>query len=264
MPLKSILDSLDGVPEALQGAYKQRQDGKYIIDLEGFDDVPNALTALGRERKRANELEAEMTRIRDRFKDIDPVKAREAQKVLDELEADKILNGGKLDKDGLQKYVDARVKTFREEADGKINGLTETNKKLDARLRKLSITDPLKTALGKSKARPDMIELMAEKLASDWAVDDEYNPFPLGDDKKTPRYGKDANTPMTADEFVEVVARKAYPSAFEGSSGSGANPNGSSTAGRFTLSRADARDTTKYRAASEAAAKAGQQLTITD
>lgn len=42
MPLKTILDKLDGVEDALHGLYEEK-DGKFILQLEGIDDHPTVV-----------------------------------------------------------------------------------------------------------------------------------------------------------------------------------------------------------------------------
>lgn len=41
MAVKAMLASLDGVPEALKGEYKQGDGGRWYLDLEGVDDHPS-------------------------------------------------------------------------------------------------------------------------------------------------------------------------------------------------------------------------------
>lgn len=40
MALKAILESLDGLPDAVKSEYKKGDDGKFHLDVEGIDDHP--------------------------------------------------------------------------------------------------------------------------------------------------------------------------------------------------------------------------------
>lgn len=40
MPLKAILESIDGLPDPIKAEYKQGDDGKYHLDVEGLDEHP--------------------------------------------------------------------------------------------------------------------------------------------------------------------------------------------------------------------------------
>lgn len=42
MALQAILESIDGLPDQIKSEYKKGDDGKFHLDVEGFDDHPNA------------------------------------------------------------------------------------------------------------------------------------------------------------------------------------------------------------------------------
>lgn len=72
MALKTILDNLDGVEDALKGLYEEK-DGKFILQLEGIDNHPavvslkNGHTNSKRER---DEARTEVTNLKKKFKDV--------------------------------------------------------------------------------------------------------------------------------------------------------------------------------------------------
>lgn len=74
-------------------------------------------------------------------------------------------------------------------------------------------------------------------------------------------YGKDGKTPITPAEWLSDMKEKA-PHWFPAPSGGGASGGTGREAGAFTISREDARDVPKYRAAKDAAEKAGATLQI--
>ena len=56
MALKLIVDSLDGLDEGTKGLYAEK-DGKYRLDVEGFEDTSGLKSALEKERTARRELE---------------------------------------------------------------------------------------------------------------------------------------------------------------------------------------------------------------
>lgn len=69
MALRTILDNLDDVPEALHGEYKE-VDGKFILDLDGIDAHPtvvNLKNAHERQKQTNRTLTADLTAARDRL-----------------------------------------------------------------------------------------------------------------------------------------------------------------------------------------------------
>lgn len=56
MPLKLIVDSLDSIPEEVRSQYKE-ENGKFRLDLEGYEDPTNLKSALEKERKANREAD---------------------------------------------------------------------------------------------------------------------------------------------------------------------------------------------------------------
>jgi hypothetical protein len=69
MALKTILDSLDDVPDALKTEYKE-VDGKFVLDLEGIDAHPsvvNLKTAHERQKQSNKTLQTDLTAAKARL-----------------------------------------------------------------------------------------------------------------------------------------------------------------------------------------------------
>ncbi|MBM3604268.1 MAG: hypothetical protein FJX25_05800 [Alphaproteobacteria bacterium] len=69
MALKTILDSLDDVPEALHGEYKEI-DGRFVLDLEGIDVHPtvvNLKNAHERQKQTNRTLQTDLTTAKARL-----------------------------------------------------------------------------------------------------------------------------------------------------------------------------------------------------
>lgn len=87
MALKTIVDNLDDVPEALRGEYKEI-DGKFVLDIEGIDAHPsvvNLKTAHERQKTANKTLQTDLTAAKARLEglpddfDVDAYEALQAQ-----------------------------------------------------------------------------------------------------------------------------------------------------------------------------------------
>lgn len=87
MALKTVLDNLDDVPEALRAEYKEI-DGKFVLDLDGIDVHPtvvNLKTAHERQKQTNRTLQSDLTAARTRLEglpddfDADAYEALQAQ-----------------------------------------------------------------------------------------------------------------------------------------------------------------------------------------
>lgn len=105
MALKAILDSLEGVPEALHGEYVEK-NGKYELQVEGMKtegDVARVQEAL---RKEKNDFKA----YKDRYGVLGDRKPDEILTQLDRIAELEAAAEGKLDDEKINKIVEGRVK----------------------------------------------------------------------------------------------------------------------------------------------------------
>lgn len=116
MALKAILESLDGLSDAVKSEYKKGEDGKYHLDVEGFDDHPS-VGAL----KRAKDYEKS-----ERQKAAKQVSDLQAQLEALTEERDDILKGAipKGDVEKLENSYKEKLTKREKELSDQINGLT--------------------------------------------------------------------------------------------------------------------------------------------
>ncbi len=262
MALKAILDTVDGLPADVAKEYTKSTDGKFVLQVtpvNGFalENVDGLKTALGKERENVRQL----TEASKAFEGLDAAKARDAltkvaemanwtpeQKVKEQMEALKsqILDAAGKEKATLQKKLDDLTKQLQ-------NSL---------------ITSNAVQALAKHKAKGDGKLLLphVERQVRMRETDSGFVVEVVDDNGNVRVNGQGRN--LTIEELVESMKKSDdFAPGFEGTgaTGSGASGGGSGKPGQpFTLSSADAKDPGKYRAAKEAAAKAGQQLQIAD
>jgi hypothetical protein len=91
-----------------------------------------------------------------------------------------------------------------------------------------------------------------------WDVDGDNVVAKAGDQIK---YGKDPQKPMSFDEGLDLLATTA-PHLFGENKGTGAHGNRSGGGSSFVISNEEASDPAKYRAARDAAQKAGSELVV--
>lgn len=209
--LKAILDSLDGVPEALHELYVE-QDGKYVLDaeVESHPGVGALKRALDRERDNFKKLQG---KIPDNF---DPKDYESLLALREEVQMGKLTDKQREEVENVKRQLqDVHAK---EQAKAK-----ERISALEAALRREVITSRATAALAAAKGSVKLLLPHVERQASMIEEDGQFAPVVI-DHKGHTRIG-DKGEPMTLEELVsEMRASKDYASAFEGvgSSGGGA------------------------------------------
>lgn len=175
MGLKVVLDTLDGLDEATQSFYAEKE-GAYVLDLEGVDNHPDVANL-------RNAYQAEKAKRQEQGKKLETTQAR-----LAELEAKP--NPTKADDAEILKLREAlegerdQWKTKATELEGTVYKLTVENQ-LDAALRDAGVADPglamgakallqgkIKVADGKPVAETDMGPIALSEYVKRWASSD--------------------------------------------------------------------------------------------
>lgn len=128
MALKTVLDTLDGLDDAVKALYTE-QDGKFILDLEGVDvhpDVANLKSAYERVKTKEAEARTEAKKAKDDLAASLKDKPDEAALVAERTR--------------LEKERDDALKE-RDEARGQLTGATRDRQLAEA-LQAANITDP--------------------------------------------------------------------------------------------------------------------------
>lgn len=236
MALKAIVDKVEDLPEAIQGEYTKMDDGRYrliVTPVEGFelDDVGSLKNALGAERTAKAQLEKDFLK----FKDLDPVKARDALKKLKELgdidpekEADKLAN---------TKFEAAKSQLL-EKHESEVKARDERNGFLTKKLENLLIDQVATTALAEAKGS---VTLLLPHVRANTRVVEDNGDFKVEviDKQQNVRIGDSKGAPMTIKDLVtEMRNSDEFGRAFEGdgTSGGGKRP-GNGGGGTPTLKR---------------------------
>lgn len=250
MALKAILKDLNEVPEAQRSLYKQEGD-LFVLDLDG-DSVKehpaaralkNALEEEKESRRKANKKADDLAKDFDKYKDIDPEKAREALKKLQELDDKKLIDEGKLDE-----LVNQRVERIKADfgnqigaKDGRIKELETALGSRDTELADIKIFTAVKDAAIAKNVRKTALDDVVNRAKPVFKlVDGKVVPYKPGS-KDDVWFGKKGD-PMEITEWVELLAADA-PHLFEASGGGGAGGGkggGGGNADVKRVSRADA------------------------
>jgi hypothetical protein len=200
MALKTVLDSLEGVPSELHKLYVQK-DGKYVLDAEGIEDVSGLKSALERKKQEAADAKKAAKELKEQLESLgmepDEIKAiiADHQKAKDK----KLIDEGKVDE-----IVTTRV----------------------AKLSEVLIDSALKDVAVKAKVRSTAMEDVLLRGKRIWTLK-ENQPVALNGEEAI--FGKDGK-PISMLEWVNELQTSA-PHLFEGSSGGGANGSGGNGGG---------------------------------
>lgn len=271
MALKAVLakSEFDALPEVIRAHYAE-SDGKFVLDadVDAHPKVGGLKSALQKERDEQAKAKKEFDKLKAQVGDTDLDKARDALTKIQAMADKKLLDEGQIEefiKAKTQQMVAAhenQVKTFQTQLgdrDTKLKTLSGELKKLkiNSTIERLALDKGIKkTAIDDAIARFTVIGVDGVL----WDLDESGNVIAKKGDQIV--YGKDATKPMSFEEGFEVLATKASH-LFETSSGGGANNTGVKVAGgQHTISREDARDPVKYRAAQKAATDAKAELVV--
>ncbi|MEA2174116.1 MAG: hypothetical protein QOD00_1708 [Blastocatellia bacterium] len=216
---------LDEVPEAYRGVYVEK-DGGFGVDpakLEDFewDDKEELSGALERERKERKDAKAAL----ERFKDLDPDKAREALDKLQKLEEKKLMDKGEFD----------RLLTKRkEEFDLAEAELKRQLAERDSRLDNYELINPIRDAALKAGVLPEDIEDVLKITSHRFKLDENRKPVVLDKDG-------DVSSALTVEKFwaeeFKTQKPKFYGASGAGGSGAPAGGTGGGSGGAKTVKR---------------------------
>lgn len=232
MALKLLLDSLDGLDEALKSLYVEK-DGKFHLDVTGIEDTSGLKSALQKERDAAKAERQRAKDLEDRFKDIDPDKVREMMSKLDKDGEAQLIAAGKLDEVVAKRTEKQRAELMKQlEA---ANAQTAAEKARAAKFSQRVLDNNIRAAAAKAGLHAGAVEDALFRARTMFNVDDEGNALQF-DESGKPVLGKDGKTPFTPAEWLESMKDTAPHWFPAGSAGGGATGN-RDTGGGKTIKR---------------------------
>lgn len=217
--LKFILDNLDSVPEAMRSLYRQREDGKWILQVEGA--VPAEKLAEFRDNN------TKLLKDLEKFKDVDPVKYAELLKIETDLRNGKVKDGKTV-----EEIVAERTDAMKKAHEKQVGELSKTVETTTTELSRLKISDAAVAVATELGLRPTAREDLVGRVTQLFRLKD-GKPVAVNPDGSE-IYGSGAE-PLSIKEYVGGLVEKA-PHLFEASQGSGAHNNGKPPiGGRITV-----------------------------
>jgi hypothetical protein len=252
MALKAKLKTLDGLDETVAAEYTAQEDGTFILDVEAVGtlelaDTAGLKSALGKERANAKKaLESAQ-----RFGDLDPDKARDALKKVDEMA------GWDPDKEVAEK-IKAREKQLIERHEAEKADLTKLQKALESQLEQNLIIAAATKAISEHDGS---LRLLLPHVKTQTRMrktpDGQFIAEVIGPEGN-PRVGDSAGNPMTIPQLVEEMkADEAFAPAFKGTGSSGSGAGETPTGGKAPpAARADGKKPKMIPASDQAALNA--------
>lgn len=226
MPLPFSVDAIDAVPEAQRGLYKE-SNGKFVLDVDGYEDPAGLKSALQKEREAAKNAAKQVQQWAGLGKTPEEISALVA--AAEQAERDKLTKGGEWDK--LKAQMQTAHQAELGKKDERINGLT---KSLERRLVDADAT----AAIADAKGVPALL-LPHVRMSTKVIEDGGEFVVRVVDAAGNPRVNGKGEFLSIADLVSEMRQSDVYGRAFEatGTSGSGAQHNSSSAA--KTIKQAD-------------------------
>lgn len=212
---------------------------------------------LGEKKK----LQEQLDKMADTWKGLDPEAVRNIMTRLENDEEAKLLAEGKTDE-----VIERRTERLKADHAKQLSALEaqvgELTQALDGSrgtVKQLTVDGALRQAATELNVVPSAIPDVLARAMGVFQLQEDGSL--RAEDKSGTIYGKDGKTPITPAEWLAGMKESAshwFPAPSGGGAGGGNGRDG----GAFTISRVDARDPVKYRAAKDAAEKAGGSLQI--
>lgn len=233
MSLPFIVDSLDQIKEEHRALYVE-ENGKFRLDLEGYEDPKGLKTALQSERDAAKTAQRELQRLQKQFEGIDPEIVKKVFAQLDQDEEAKLIAEGKVNE-----VIQKRTEKMREEHARLLNAETTRANNAEAYANKFKqsvVQGQIVQAAVELEALPEATADIAFLAQSKFVLDEEGKAVAV-DESGEVVIGKDGKTPLSPKEWVESL-REQKPYFWPKANGTGA-PGSTNTKGQVDILKAD-------------------------
>lgn len=233
MSLPFIVDSLDQIKQEHHALYVE-ENGKYRLDLEGYEDPKGLKSALQSERDAAKTAQRELQRLQKQFEGIDPEIVKKVFAQLDQDEEAKLIAEGKVNE-----VIQKRTEKMREEHAKLLNAETTRANNAEAYANKFKqsvVQGQIVQAAVELEALPEATADIAFLAQSKFALDEDGKAVAV-DESGEVIIGKDGKTPLSPKEWVESL-REQKPYFWPKPNGSGAQGS-TNTKGQVDILKAD-------------------------
>ncbi|MCF4634980.1 hypothetical protein L1Y94_19485, partial [Acinetobacter baumannii] len=191
MSLPFIVDSLDAIKEEHRALYVE-ENGKFRLDLEGYEDPKGLKSALQSERDAAKNAKLELQKLQKQFEGIDPEIVKKVFAQIDQDEEAKLIAEGKVNE-----VIQKRTEKMREEHEKLLKAEKERADKAEAYAQKFKqsvIQSQIVQAAIELEALPEATPDIAFLAQSKFALDENGKAVAV-DENGDVVIGKDGQTP---------------------------------------------------------------------
>lgn len=224
MPLPFAVDSIDAIPETQRDLYKE-SNGKFVLDVDGYEDPTNLKSALAKERKAAADAAKQVKSWQDLGKTPDEILA--LIDTASKAEAEKLTKGGEWDK--LKEQITSQHKGELGKKDVEI---TTLRKRLESEMVDKTATSAIANAKGSTA-------LLLPHVRASVRVIEEGGDFSVRvvDVAGNPRVNSKGEFLSIADLVDEMRQSEVFGRAFEpsGTTGGGSHQSSGGGGGKKTM-----------------------------
>jgi len=210
------------------------------------------------------ELSSKMAELEKQWSGFDSDQIKNLMDKINNDEETKLIAEGKIDE-----VIDKRVQALKNDYESKLEAATSKIGELeiglgekDSKVKTLIVDGHVRQAASKLSIVPSAIDDVIHRAKQKFALDDKDKPV-ARDSEGSLLIGKSGKDPLSVEEWLDSMKETA-PHWFPGSSGAGAGGGKDGKGGAYTITKTDATNPQAYRAAKEAATKAGVQLQMVD
>lgn len=222
MPLPFTVDSLEGIDESLHSHYVE-EDGKFRLNVEGYEEPTGLKKALQSERDNAKQLKRQLSEMQGKLAEIDGVDLDAVKNLLDRAHKDQeaqMIAEGRIDEvlskrtENLRRDFEKQLELEKERA----QKASEIAERFRGRVLADAIREGAITEGTHAHAHKDVI-YRASRI---FRLDEDGNPVAVGDDGSV-IFGSDGESPLGVREWLRSIKEDTphwYPQA------QGAGPTG--------------------------------------
>ncbi len=225
MALPLIVDSLDAIDESQRALYIET-DGKFRLDIDGYEDPKGLKSALQSERDAAKTAKQELNQFKQQFDGVDIEKIKEFAIKYKSDEMSRLLADGKIDE-----VIAQKTDLMRQDFESKLSDATSRAQTLESKV----LNGFIATYAAQAGVQPEAIDLVNMLAQSQFKLDTNGDPVAVNAQGEVIN-GKDGKTPLSITDWLASL-RESKPLLWGAPQGSGAQ--GSKGSGKVDILKAD-------------------------
>lgn len=191
MPLPFIVDSIESIDESQRNLYIEA-DGKFRLDIDGYEDPKGLKSALQSERDAAKTAKQELNQFKQQFDglNIESIKQFAIQAKQDETA--KLIAEGKIDQ-----VISQKTDLMRQDFESKLSASQSRAQSLEGKVLKGQIA----AAAAQAGVQPEVIDVVSMLAESAFKLNDNYEPVAVNEHGEVIN-GKDGKTPLSITDWL--------------------------------------------------------------